>query len=89
MADKKLTGDPRVDFGWFSRRHETSTAHLAAQTRWQAEHGKESKREMGVERQAERASRTPQEQIAILDRRLGVGQGATRERAKLATLISK
>ena len=89
MSDKKLTGDPRKDFGWFSRDHETSTAHLAAQTRWQTEHGKESKREAGAERQSERASHTPQEQITILDRRLGAGQGAVRERAKLTALISK
>jgi hypothetical protein len=50
---------------------------------------REIRRSEGVERRAERAARTPQEQIEILDRRLGAGQGASRERAKLAALISK
>ena len=51
---------------------------------------KEDKRQDAVERQTtERAGRTPQEQIAVLDRRLGAGQGAIKERAKLAALINK
>ena len=63
----------------FSRRHETSEEHFAAQAQWHADHdlAKVSWR------QAERAHRTQQEQIALLDRRLGVGKGAAKERKRL------
>lgn len=39
-------------------------------------------------RKITRELRTPQQQLAELDRRLGVGVGATRERARLAKLAS-
>lgn len=46
--------------------------------------GRKQKRiEEGEVRKAERAKRTPQEQIAMLDRMFGVGKGAARERARL------
>ena len=83
--DKKLTGDPRKDFGWFSRRHETSTAHLMAQDGWRAFRSLEHV----ADRRAERAARTSEEQSALLNQRLGVGQGAVRERAKLKKLGAK
>ena len=89
MSDKKLTGDPRVDFGWFSRRYETAERHREAQDKRDAEKGSAAKAEQVVERRTERAAKTSQEQIAILDQRLGAGQGAVRERAKLTALISK
>lgn len=46
------------------------------------------RRDAAMERQAERDKLTPSQQIARLDRILGVGVGATRERAKLNKIIS-
>jgi hypothetical protein len=40
-----------------------------------------------AERAEERLSRTPQQQLEILDARLGDGSGAVRERAHLQELI--
>lgn len=45
------------------------------------------KREEGLKRDAEWASLTPVEQLRDLDRRLGTGLGATRQRARLNALI--
>ena len=45
------------------------------------------RREDAVERRMVRKKRSHQEQISILDRKLGNGRGATRERAKLERLI--
>jgi len=42
------------------------------------------KREEATLRKAERATRTPQQQLARLDAQNGVGIGAVKERAKLA-----
>lgn len=79
--EKKLTGDPRIDYKWFSRCYETSEAHFAAQDAWRRSR---HSAEIVAERHAERASRTPAQQITLLDQRLGIGQGAVRERAKLS-----
>lgn len=48
---------------------------------------RETKRENAEARQRQRDELTPEEQIKILDDRLGVGQGATKERARLAKLM--
>ena len=45
-----------------------------------------TKQKEAGERAAERAERTPAEQLSVLDRRFGVGLGAVRERARLAKL---
>lgn len=47
----------------------------------------DQKRSEAASRRSERASRTPEEQIARLDMLLGVGQGAVAERARLQRLI--
>jgi hypothetical protein len=41
------------------------------------------RRESAVACMAERAKRSPAQQIAVLDGRFGVGQGAKKERARL------
>ena len=46
-----------------------------------------ARREAAQERAEVRANRSPQEQLATLDKRLGKGQGAKRERARLQALI--
>lgn len=74
MAEqKKLTGDNRIDFGWFSRAHETSAAHEANHKMWEDERSPAVSRAQAETRQTERSSRTPAGQIALLDKRLGVG----------------
>jgi hypothetical protein len=40
-------------------------------------------------RAEERASRTPKQQLALLDKRLGKGKGAQKERARLSKEIEK
>lgn len=68
---------------WFSRRHETSEAHKKASAVYQAERGKKARQLKAQTRQEVRSQRTPQEQLAELDQRLGNGQGASRERSRL------
>lgn len=84
--ERKLTGDPRIDFNWFSRDHQTSEAHLQAS---RAREERDRKKFFGPEERAKvRAERTPQEQLAVLDARLGVGIGAKKERARLGKMIA-
>ena len=48
---------------------------------------REKKREEAEARQRQRDELTPEQQIAALDARLGVGKGAKKERERLAKLI--
>jgi len=48
---------------------------------------KEDKRRRAIERQDERAKRTPQEQLKRLDDMFGEGKGAAKERARLAVYM--
>jgi hypothetical protein len=50
---------------------------------------KEDRCKEAAERQAKRDARSPQEQLAVLDVKLGKGIGATRERAKLLAQIAE
>lgn len=49
----------------------------------------EQRRKTAAERQAAADLRTPQQQLARLDHMYGKGQGAAKERAKLAEKIAK
>lgn len=70
--------DDALKAGWFSTRHQTGTAHIAAQ----------EKRRMRMEQRREReqntVKRSADEQIARLDAMFGKNKGAKKERAKLA-----
>lgn len=74
--------------GRFSRRHETSEEHSEATAAYLAEHGPEARQRKADERELARSERSPKEQLAFLDRRLGIGQGARKERARLQALGS-
>lgn len=65
----------------FSRRHSTSSAHEAHRARWRQ---RQADKRSGIEARATaRARRSPADQLAMLDARLGAGVGAVRERARL------
>ncbi len=67
--------------GWHSRRHQDAQAHSAAATAYLE---RDTRRvESAQERQAAAAEKSARLQLKMLDNRCGVGQGATRERAKL------
>ena len=51
--------------------------------------GRKARLASATDRQQAREGRTNDQQVALLDERLGAGQGATRERARLSQTISK
>ena len=78
--------DPRSN-GAFSRRHKTGEAHEAAQSEKMA---RESEFWATIARnKAARAARTDVQQIALLDKMLGKGKGAKKERKRLNARIAK
>lgn len=84
MGEKKqLTGDPRIDHNWFSRRHQSNAEFLEHQSRREA---KQQHKTLDVEeRTTARAGRSDEEQLAELDRR---NEPAKRERARLLARIA-
>lgn len=84
---KESKGGPKPK-GWYSRRHEDTAPHSKATATYLNYHGPNARRQGADARLAIRATRSPQEQLRVLDERLGVGKGASRERARLKHLIS-
>ena len=67
--------------GWFSKRYQTSAAYLLSkERRLQKEYDQFAD---AADRARERNLRTPEEQLAVLDKRLGKDVGAKRERKRL------
>jgi hypothetical protein len=60
-------------------------AQAKARELWQAR--KQEKLDSAQRRLSDRAQRSPEQQLALLDQRLGEGVGAKRERARLQSLI--
>lgn len=73
--------------GRATRRHPDCEAHYQAVAEYEAHHGPEARREKAKYRQEERDKLSPREQLKELDKRLGKGVGAQKERARLQTLI--
>lgn len=69
----------------FSRKHSTNAEHLLAQSKYRKE--QLDKLESAHTRQKLAQKRSPQEQLRLLDARLGKGQGAKKERTRLTRLI--
>jgi len=77
--------NPRRAKGYFSRRHKTAEAHIAAQR--ERERKEQEQDQMHRRIEVARANRSPAEQLATLDKRLGKGKGAKKERARLKAAI--
>jgi hypothetical protein len=73
--------------GWHSRRHQDAQAHTTARDEWDTFKSADGKRATAAMRAQERTGRSHREQITLLDQRLGLGQGAAKERARLQILI--
>jgi len=71
--------------GWFSRRHVDGTA--AREHLQHVERRRDDKKAAAAERAIERAQRSDEQQLKRLDRMFGAGQGANKERARLAKRI--
>lgn len=70
--------------GWFSRRHSTREAHEQAV----ATHATKADRQLDAgARRVDTEGLTPQERLARLDKRLGKGVGAVKERTRLQIQI--
>lgn len=82
-ASQQARQDPSKK-GWFSRRHQSGDANWKT---WQ--YYNDSHRSSDVRlRQIEREERSAEEQLALLDIRLGTRVGAKKERARLEALVA-
>lgn len=72
----------------FSRRHESSAAHIAAQKLYDETQSLRVRRQRAADRDALSSAQTPQERLTELDRRLGAGIGAKKERARLQAKVA-
>jgi len=73
--------------GFHSRRNQTSEAQQSARATYESAHGPSARKKRAKERAQARARKTPRTQLASLDRRLGKGVGAQRERARLGARV--
>lgn len=80
MNTKSNTKSNKPD-GWFSRRHASRDAHDEARRNYRTKVDRQIAAEVNAEL---RGKRSNSEQVAILDARLGAGQGARKERERLS-----
>lgn len=73
--------------GWFSRRHPDRVAHEQSRQNREKKVADQERRHDLM--RAARAERSPEQQIAVLDARLGAGIGAKKERARLTAQIAE
>lgn len=92
MSEKQYTKNDRGELakmpGYFSWRHQSRAAHDEARGRYLNAHGKAARQGVAEGCAEVRECRTDAEQIAALDKRLGKGKGAKRERARLAARMA-
>lgn len=80
----KIKTERAVEYRGRSRRHNSAQPNRDAREFYQSMHGPDARRVKAQFRANTRGTRTAAVQLAELDARLGMGVGATKERARLA-----